>query len=85
MLAVSSGEDVFHQFLDDNNNEVSLAAFFILMVEELDGKRPGWREDHVLLLDNSTSHTTNLVRRVFATLDVLVVFSAPVSFKVVSV
>lgn len=55
-------------------------------MEELDGRRPGWMEDHVLLLlDNCLSHKSDLVRLVFASLVVPVVFTAPVSFKAVPV
>lgn len=38
-----------------------------------------------MLLDNCASHKTDMVRRVFASLEVPVVFSAPASFKVVPV
>ena len=68
MLAVSSIGDVFFFFLDGNNNESTVATFLIQLEAKLSRFRPNWRDTHVLLLDNCSSHKTPLVRNLICSL-----------------
>jgi len=82
LLAVTSDGFSVHQFLDGNNNEVSVSSFIVGLVRELDRARPGWRKKSVLLLDNCASHKTAMTRRLLTKLKVPTLFSAPASYTV---
>jgi hypothetical protein len=64
MVAVSSIGDIYFQYLDGNNNQTSVAAFFIMLAGELSKMRVDWQKNHVLLLDNCSSHKTPLVKTI---------------------
>ena len=85
MLALSSGGDIFFQYMDGNNNECSVAAFFIALGDHLDEHRPGWRETHIILLDNCPSHKTQMMMKKLDQLDAPIIFSAPASFKAIPI
>ncbi len=80
MLAVSSDGDRYFQFLRGTNNEASVSAFFFELASYLDITKPDWRDSHVLLLDNCSSHKTKITRTVLRNLGFKVMFSAPASF-----
>ena len=68
------------QFLEANNNQDSVQLFFYSLTSYLDKTRPNWRDTHVVLLDNMTSHKTHGTRRLFESLKIPYLFSAPASF-----
>ena len=80
LLAVSSKGDLFFKFLDGINNEASVASFLIDLSCEMDELDSNWRETHVLLLDNCSSHKTNLVREVLKKGRIPTLFTAPASY-----
>jgi hypothetical protein len=80
LVAVSSLGDIFFQYLDGNNNETSVAAFFIQLADELTKQRPAWRKDHVLVLDNCSSHKTPMVQEVLLKLGYSILYTAPASY-----
>jgi hypothetical protein len=80
LLAVSTDGIRFFQFLDGINNQNSVQLFLFELASYLDKYRPYWRETHVFLLDNMSSHKTLQTRRVFEALEIPYMFSAPASF-----
>ena len=80
MVAITDLGDIFFQFVKGNNNETSVAAFILDMVESLSDSRPKVRADHLLLLDNSSTHKTNLVKSTLNLLNVPTMFTAPASY-----
>jgi hypothetical protein len=62
LLAITSTGERFFQFLKGVNNEVSVSAFFVLLARDLVKLHPDWRKTHVLLLENCSSHKTELAR-----------------------
>jgi hypothetical protein len=85
LLAATSDGRSYFQYLDGNNNELSVSSYFISLAEELDRDYPNWREDHLLLLDNCTSHTTELVMKVMGAAGYNVMFSSPASYLVLPI
>ncbi len=71
--------------MNGTNNEVSVASYFIALSNELDNVVPNWRESHILLLDNCTSHKTQMMRKVYANGGFKVIFSAPASYLAIPV
>lgn len=76
---------MFFQYLDGNNNESSVSAFFFALANELNRLDPNWQESHVLVLDNCSSHKTSVTRQVLHHLGFRVLFSAPASYLVMPV
>ncbi len=85
MLTTSSMGHLFFQFLDGNNNETSVANYFIDLESELTKINQDWRDSHILLMDNCSSHQTPTVRNILKSLGFTVVFSAPASYDVMPV
>jgi hypothetical protein len=85
MLTVSSFGHVFFQFLDGNNNETSVANYFIELEAELTRINKDWRDTHILMMDNCSSHQTPTVRNILKNLGFTVLFSAPASYDVMPV
>ena len=85
MLAITSEGSIFFQFLDGNNNECSVSAFFVALADHLDHHFSDWRDTHMLLLDNCPSHKTSLTMNTLERLNMPVLFSAPASFKAIPV
>ena len=50
------------------------------LIAHLDRVRPNWRETHIFLLDNMSSHKTQRTKRLFEALEVPYMFTAPASF-----
>ena len=80
LLAVSSEGELYLQYLDGTNTEVTVASFFLDLVETLDKQDPDWRGQTMIVLDNCSSHKTRLVRAVFEKLRVPTMYSAPASY-----
>ena len=85
MCAVSSHGDIFFEFLQGNNNQLSVQAFMIGLESHFSSKYPRWRESHVLLLDNCASHKTRDSLAVLEALEIPVIFSAPASFLAIPI
>ena len=85
MCALCSTGEVFFQFLDGNNNQVSVQAFIVGLEEFLTRHNSKWRDSHVLLLDNCASHKTPATLRLLQSLGFPVIFSAPASFLAVPI
>jgi transposase len=49
---------------------------------ELDRDHPDWRETHILMLDNCSSHKTQLMRKIMSSTGFRVLFTAPASYLV---
>lgn len=80
MLAITSDSRAFFKFLKGTNNEVSVQSFFISLKSALDKTNPRWIENHILLMDNCSSHKTKWTRSVILGLGFKLMFSAPASF-----
>ena len=85
MAAVSTLGDIYFSFIDGNNNDGSFASFLIGLEQQLNERRPDWRETHVFLLDNCSIHKTQLARKILANLGYPVIYSAPASFIAIPV
>jgi DDE superfamily endonuclease len=83
MFTVISNEgDIFFQFVKGNSNEASVSAFILELSNTLNNLKPSWRSDHILLLDNSSTHKTDTMMRLFCSLSIPTLFSAPASYLV---
>ena len=82
LLAASSDGKLYFKFLDGINNEVSVASFLIDLTAELDRDETNWRASHVLLLDNCSSHKTQLVREALKAARFPTLYTAPASYLV---
>lgn len=80
LVAVSLMGDIFFQYLNGNNNETSVASFFIMLAEELSNVREDWRTNYVLVLDNCSCHKTPMVRQVLRNIGFKVLYTAPASY-----
>ena len=83
--AITNEGDIFFQFVKGNSNEASVAAFILELSKFLDAIKPEWRSNHLLLLDNSSTHKTDLVLQLINTLSIPAMFSAPASYLVVPI
>ena len=82
LLAASSNGDIFFKFLNGINNEASVASFLIELSFQLDNLYSNWRDSHVLVLDNCTSHKTKLIKEVIMKTGFQTLYSAPASYLV---
>jgi hypothetical protein len=80
--AVTNQGDIFFQFVKGYSNEASVAAFFIELSKALDHLKPNWRSNHLLLLDNCSTHKTDTVTRLISRLSIPTMYSAPASYLV---
>ena len=58
-----------------------MELFFRQLVRRLDNQRPEWRKNSVIMLDNATYHTSPVILKVFALLEVPVLFTGPHSYQ----
>ncbi len=83
MFTVISNEgDIFFQFVKGNSNESSVSAFILELSNTLNNLKPNWRSDHILLLDNSSTHKTDTMMKLLSSLSIPTLFSAPASYLV---
>jgi hypothetical protein len=80
--AVTNQGDIFFQFVKGYSNEASVAAFFVELSKALDHSKPNWRSNHLLLLDNCSTHKTDTVTRLISRLSIPTMYSAPASYLV---
>lgn len=66
-------------------NTLTFSDYLLRLVEKLDEERPGWRRNHVLLLDNAPSHTSETTLRLLSSLKILTCFAAPASYAALPV
>lgn len=85
MMAACSDGTVFHCFLEGSNNSWTFSHFLIELSRELDRKKPGWRTNHVFLLDNARVHTSKATTRVINFLQIPTCFTAPNSYPVLPI
>jgi hypothetical protein len=64
LLAVSSDGKIYFKFLDGINNEMIVASFMRELSFELDKDYENWRSNHILVLDNCSSHKTLKMREI---------------------
>ena len=57
-----------------------MEIFFHSLVRQLDRERPGWRDDTVILIDNAPYHASPATYKVFATLNLPIIFTGPHSY-----
>ena len=50
------------------------------LIAHLDRVRPNWRETHIILLDNMSSHKIQRTKRLFEALEMPCMLTAPASF-----
>jgi len=65
MAAIDNYGDAYLSLLQANNNQYTWAEFVRELVQKLDGERPNWRDDTVLLVDGAKMHTTELVQSIY--------------------
>ena len=65
IVALDSKGEVFLSLLQSNSNSENMLLFFSELIRNLDNLRPGWRKDHVLLLDNASYHRSNKILKFF--------------------
>ena len=62
-----------------------MGAFILELANTLDNLKPNWRSNHILLLDNSSTHKTDTMMKLFSSLSIPTLFSAPASYLVAPV
>ena len=85
LLAVSSDGILFFQFMNGINDQTSVQLFLLDLATYLDKERPNWRQSHLLLMDNMSSHKTQKTLNMIEQLQLPVRFTAPASFLAVPV
>ena len=58
-----------------------MTLFLRYLFRQLDRETPGWQEDSIILLDNAAWHTSRLMQKRLAKLDVPIIFSGPYSYS----
>ena len=81
LLAVCSDGTMFYALQQGINNSATFVWFLTQLTDYLDLKVPNWRGTHVLLMDNSTIHTSKVVERLLAALQIPTIFSGPASYR----
>ena len=79
---MSSDGKIYFKFLDGSNNEMIVASFMRELSFELDKDYENWRSNHILVLDNCSSHKTLKMREIFIAAGFTVLFTAPASYVV---
>ena len=57
-----------------------MVLFFSELIRTLDKMRKGWRNDHVILLDNAPYHVSKSTMAVLEGLNIPVLFTGPHSY-----
>ena len=58
-----------------------MCTFLSKLMQQLDLERPLWREDTTILLDNAAWHTSKLMKKRLAKLNVPIIYSGPYSYS----
>ena len=68
--------------LTQANTDADVMTMFLrYLFRQLDLETPGWQEDSAILLDNAAWHTSAVMKKRLAKLDVPVLFSGPYSYS----
>ena len=58
IVGLDSDGGVYLSLLQANSNAKIMEIFFRQLVLKLDAHRPGWRQTHVIMMDNASYHNT---------------------------
>ena len=75
MLVGSDGSLIWN-FATGANGAATFSLFLANLKDKLDEGRPGWRKNHLILLDGAGSHTAKPTQAVVANLRIPVFYSA---------
>ena len=80
IAALDTNGQVFYSLIQANNNSEVMEVFFIHLVQVLDQQRPGWRKNHVIMMDNAPYHKSNDTLRLLENLRIPIIFTGPHSY-----
>ena len=65
IVGLDTKGEVFLTLSQANTNGDNMKLFFSELIRKLDVLRPGWKKNHVLLLDNASWHRSKKVQKYF--------------------
>jgi transposase len=79
--AITSDGYIYCSLLQHTNNSQTLSLFLYHLSVALDKKRPNWRDNHIILMDNAPYHKSKQFQRDISRLNIPHMFTAPYSFS----
>ena len=72
--------EIFLSLLQANSNSKNMVLFFSELIRILDEQRPGFRKDHIFLIDNASYHRSNELMKFFKDQKLQIMFSGSYSY-----
>ena len=81
ITALDSNGYVFLSLVQANSNTSMMKLFFSHYIKLMNAKKPNWRDDHIILLDNATYHTSGSMMDFYEEYNVPIIFTGPHSYS----
>ena len=65
ILALDSNGGIYLSLLQSNSNSEMFELFFTHFIHMMERKRPGWRKDHIILLDGAGYHNSSTMMQFY--------------------
>ena len=80
IVALDNYGDIYLALMQSNTNQYSFSEYISDLAQVLDEDRPGWRKNTIWQLDGARWHSTEMLKELFAKLNIQVMISAPYSY-----
>ena len=80
VVCLDSNGDVMTALLQANSNSSVMELFFTHYIKLMDEKKPGWRKDTVIMMDNAAYHTSNAMMEFYEKHQLPLLFTGPHSY-----
>ena len=81
LAALDTDGRIWCSLTQANTDADVMTLFLRYLIRQLDLESPGWQEDSVILLDNAAWHTSKLMKKRLAKLNVPIIYSGPYSYS----
>ena len=81
LTAIDTDGSMWCALTQANTDANVMTMFLRYLTRQLDRETPGWQEDSVILLDNAAWHTSPLMKKRLAKMELPIMFSGPYSYS----
>ena len=80
VVGIDTGGSVILSLYQVNSNSQVMELFFGSFIKMMDEKKPGWRKDTVLMMDNAAYHTSSTMMKFYEDHQLPILFTGPHSY-----
>ena len=79
-VGLDSNGEIFLSLLQANTNSEIMKLYFSELIRTLDHLRPGWKKNHILLLDGASYHRSKTIMKFYEEHQLPIMFTGPYSY-----